>query len=140
MGRMPESRKVPLGPPISSPVRSFTRAAMRLRLRTLRPNTMRAKAFIPEGSTEPIATVFISTLHVSAGGQTFCVFVDEHSRLDNTTPVRQRRATDLAFPGARPFLFLEGSGFRCLLRSMTNGPIRYYGRGRLHLAPPFSPH
>jgi hypothetical protein len=80
-------------------------------LLTLRPNTMRAKAFIPDGTTEPIATVFISTLHVSAGGQTFSVFVVEHSQFDNTTPVRQRRATDLAFPGARPFAFSEGLGF-----------------------------
>jgi hypothetical protein len=38
-------------------------------------------------------------------------FVHERSRLDDTTPVRQRRVTGLAFQGARSFRFLEGSGF-----------------------------
>jgi hypothetical protein len=46
-----------------------------------------------------------------AGGRPFRVFsIEVLSPLDDTTPVRQRRGTGLAFQGARPFA-LEGSGF-----------------------------
>src|SRR6266853_634669 len=57
---------------------------------------------------------------------------DGGARLNDTTPVRQRRVTGFAFPGGRPFAFFEGSGFWCFLSSMANKLIRIYGRGHLH--------
>jgi hypothetical protein len=54
------------------------------------------------------------------------------SRLDDTTPVRQRRVTGFDPPGGRPFATFEGSGFWCSLDSMANKLIRIYGRGHLH--------
>jgi hypothetical protein len=65
----------------------------------------------------------------------FAPLVDEGSQPDYATPVRQRRVTGLAFPGARPFALLEVSGRRCSLRSMSKGPIRNYGRDHVYLAP-----
>jgi hypothetical protein len=53
----------------------------------------------------------LTTMSFIAGGQSFHIFsVDERSQVDNTTPVRQRRVTGLAFQGAGPF-GVEGSGF-----------------------------
>ena len=69
----------------------------------------------------------------SAGGKPFRVFsLDERARLNDTTGISQRRVTGLALQGVRPFTLLEGSGFSCFLRSMTNKLIRIYGRGHLH--------
>jgi hypothetical protein len=39
--------------------------------------------------------------------------------------------TAVAFAGARPFPFLEGSGF-CSFSFMSKNLIRRYGRGDLH--------
>ncbi len=53
----------------------------------------------------------LSRLPTSARGPPFSNFpLDHGSRLQDTTPVRQRRGTGLAFPGGRPFSVLKGSG------------------------------
>jgi hypothetical protein len=40
-----------------------------------------------------------------AGGPPFGVFPPDNIRMDDTTPVRQRRGTGLALSGGRPFRF-----------------------------------
>jgi hypothetical protein len=56
--------------------------------------------------------IFCQSFIPRPGGQPFRVFpLDELSQWDDTTLVRQRRVTGLAFQGARLFVFFEGSGF-----------------------------
>jgi hypothetical protein len=77
----------------------------------------RAKALLRKNKNElPAARTLYVSLdnadNIIEGGQPFRVFsVDEISRSDYSTAIRQRRVTGLGFPGARLFQPLEGSGF-----------------------------
>jgi hypothetical protein len=56
--------------------------------------------------------------------------LDAESKLDDTTPIRQRGVT--GFPGGRLFAIFEGSGFWCCLDSIADKLIRIYGKTPLH--------
>jgi len=79
-----------------------------------------------------VKTSVITFAAALAGGRPFRVFsLDEHSRVNDTTMASRRGVTAVAFAGARPFPFLEGSGF-CSFSFMSKNLIRRYGRGDLH--------
>ena len=69
----------------------------------------------------------LTRLYSVAGGRPFVFFSRKHSLNNDTTLARRRGVTGVAFAGARPFPFLEGSGFSFLYDQGSDSTVRARG-------------